>query len=86
MTKPRLLIACVGNLFLGDDAFGVEVASRLATVSLPEGVRVVDFGESAQGLSYLTMEYVPSGDHARLSILPAKPGRRRYCPLEASHT
>jgi hydrogenase maturation protease len=41
---PRILIACVGNIFLGDDAFGVEVARRLAGRPLPEGVRVVDFG------------------------------------------
>ncbi len=30
MTPCRILIACVGNIFLGDDAFGVEVARRLA--------------------------------------------------------
>jgi hydrogenase maturation protease len=41
---PRLLIACIGNIFLGDDAFGVEVARRLAGRPLPEGVRLVDFG------------------------------------------
>jgi hydrogenase maturation protease len=41
---PRLLIACIGNIFLGDDAFGCEVARRLAARPLPEGVRVVDFG------------------------------------------
>ena len=41
---PRLLIACIGNIFLGDDAFGCAVARRLATRSLPEGVRLVDFG------------------------------------------
>jgi hydrogenase maturation protease len=38
------LIACIGNIFLGDDAFGVEVARRLAGRSLPDHVRVVDFG------------------------------------------
>jgi hydrogenase maturation protease len=41
---PRLLIACIGNIFLGDDAFGVEVARRLAGRPRPEGVRLVDFG------------------------------------------
>jgi len=44
MIPPRILIACVGNVFLGDDAFGVEVASRMAKRSLPEGVSLVDFG------------------------------------------
>ena len=41
---PRLLIACIGNIFLGDDAFGCAVARQLATRPLPEGVRLVDFG------------------------------------------
>jgi hydrogenase maturation protease len=42
--SPRVLIACIGNIFLGDDGFGVEVARRLFDRPLPEGVRVVDFG------------------------------------------
>jgi hydrogenase maturation protease len=41
---PRVLIAGIGNIFFGDDAFGVEVARRLAVRPLPEGVRVFDFG------------------------------------------
>jgi len=40
----RLLIAGVGNIFLGDDAFGVEVAKRLTSEDLPDWVRVEDFG------------------------------------------
>lgn len=42
--SPRILIACVGNIFLGDDGFGPEVARRLASRPHPEGVRLVDFG------------------------------------------
>ncbi len=42
--SPRILIAGIGNIFLGDDGFGVEVARRLAARSLPDGVKVVDFG------------------------------------------
>lgn len=41
---PQVLIACIGNIFLGDDAFGPEVARRLAVRSRPDGVRLVDFG------------------------------------------
>ena len=41
---PRILVAGIGNIFLGDDAFGVEVAQRLMSRALPEGVRVLDFG------------------------------------------
>ena len=40
----RLLIAGIGNIFRGDDAFGCEVARVLAARMLPEGVRVKDFG------------------------------------------
>jgi hydrogenase maturation protease len=41
---PRILVAGIGNIFFGDDAFGVEVAQRLARRSLPGNVRVGDFG------------------------------------------
>lgn len=39
-----VLIAGIGNIFHGDDAFGVEVASTLAKTTLPDNVRAVDFG------------------------------------------
>jgi hydrogenase maturation protease len=39
-----VLVAGVGNIFLGDDAFGVEVVRRLAQRHLPPGVKVIDFG------------------------------------------
>jgi hydrogenase maturation protease len=41
---PTILVAGIGNVFMGDDGFGVEVAQRLARRALPGGVRVVDFG------------------------------------------
>ena len=41
---PRILIAGIGNIFLGDDAFGVEVVRRLAELSWPMGITVKDFG------------------------------------------
>jgi hydrogenase maturation protease len=41
---PRILVAGIGNVFLGDDGFGVAVAERLSRHQLPAGVRVVDFG------------------------------------------
>ena len=40
----RLLIAGIGNIFRGDDAFGCEVARLLAERPLPEGAVVRDFG------------------------------------------
>lgn len=50
--KPVLLVAGVGNVFMGDDAFGVEVVQRLATKKLPEEVRIVDFGIRGLDLVY----------------------------------
>jgi hydrogenase maturation protease len=54
--SPRILIACIGNIFLGDDGFGVEVARRLATTSLPPEVTVRDFGIRGLDLSYAMMD------------------------------
>ena len=48
----RVLVAGVGNIFLGDDGFGVEVARRLATVDLPSWVQVTDYGISGMHLAY----------------------------------
>jgi hydrogenase maturation protease len=50
--RPHTLIAGVGNIFLGDDGFGVEVAQRLAGRELPAGVRVADFGIRGVHLAY----------------------------------
>jgi hydrogenase maturation protease len=49
---PRILVAGVGNLFLGDDGFGPEVARRLARQPLPDSVRVVDYGIRGMHLAY----------------------------------
>lgn len=53
---PRILVAGIGNIFLGDDAFGVEVAQLLATQTMPEGVRVIDFGIRGFDLAYALMD------------------------------
>ena len=47
-----MLIAGIGNIFLGDDAFGVEVVRRLADLQLPASVRVADFGIRGFDLAY----------------------------------
>lgn len=51
-----ILIACIGNIFLGDDGFGVEVAQRLLTKQYPEGVQVVDFGIRGMELAYTLLD------------------------------
>jgi hydrogenase maturation protease len=55
-TTKRILIAGIGNIFMADDAFGVEVVSRLASQPFPSGVRVVDFGIRGFDLAYALME------------------------------
>ena len=40
----RSLVAGIGNIFLGDDGFGVEVVNRLQRAELPAHVSVADFG------------------------------------------
>lgn len=53
----RVLIAGLGNIFFGDDAFGVEVARRLAMQRLPEDVRVIDAGIKTVHLAYEMVEH-----------------------------
>ncbi len=54
MTK--ILVAGIGNIFKGDDAFGVEVAQRLARRPHPDGVRIVDFGIRGIDLTYALLD------------------------------
>jgi hydrogenase maturation protease len=48
----RVLVAGIGNIFMADDAFGVEVARRLAEREQPPGVEVADFGIRGMDLMY----------------------------------
>ena len=52
----RILVAGIGNVFLSDDAFGVEVSHLLARRALPEGVRVEDYGIRGVHLAYDLLE------------------------------
>ncbi len=69
----RVLVAGIGNLFLGDDGFGPEVVRRLAEQrALPPGVRVADYGIRGMHLAYdlldpydalVLVDALPAGDH-----------------------
>lgn len=52
----KILVAGVGNIFLGDDAFGSEVARRMMGRPLPDGVIVVDFGIRGLDLAYALLD------------------------------
>jgi len=51
-----ILIACIGNIFQGDDAFGCEVAKVLAGRFDRDAVRVVDFGIRGVDLTYALLD------------------------------
>ena len=53
---PTMLIAGIGNIFLGDDAFGVEVARLLLARTLPAHVHVKDFGIRGFDLAYTLLD------------------------------
>jgi len=54
--SAKILVACVGNIFLGDDGFGVEVARALGRRKLPENVTVKDFGIRGFDLAYALLD------------------------------
>lgn len=54
--RTSVLVAGIGNIFHGDDAFGSEVARRLLPMSWPEGVNVVDFGIRGIDLTYALLD------------------------------
>jgi hydrogenase maturation protease len=56
MTTARILVAGIGNVFMGDDGFGVAVAERLAKRALPAGVVVMDAGIRGIDLTYALMD------------------------------
>jgi hydrogenase maturation protease len=64
----RVLVAGIGNVFLGDDGWGVALAGRLAVRALPRGVDVVDFGIRGMDLAYAMLE-----DYAAVVLLDATP-------------
>ncbi|MGI8813282.1 MAG: hydrogenase maturation protease [Pyrinomonadaceae bacterium] len=88
--NERILIACIGNIFLGDDAFGCEVAAILALRGVPAGVRLVDFGIRSFDLAYALMDgyettifvdAAPRGDEPG-TIYVIEPDRKQIDALE----
>jgi len=91
-----MLVAGVGNIFLSDDGFGVEVARRLAAAGLPDWVRVADYGISGMHLAYdladgfdtaILIDAAPRGDEpGTVTVLDVAQQRRQDGPgpLESS--
>src|ERR1051325_8809392 len=71
--KQSILVAGIGNVFFGDDAFGVEVARRLAQWPLPSCVKVADFGIRGFDLAHSLLDgydLVILVDAARRGVAP----------------
>ncbi len=66
--RPHILIAGIGNIFPGDDGFGVAVAQRLERRALPDGVIVKDYGIRGFDLAYAMM-----GDYDATILIDAMP-------------
>ena len=83
-TRGRVLVAGVGNIFLGDDGFGSEVARRLAGQPLPAHVSVVDYGIGGIHLAYdlldgyehllLVDAVARGGEPGTVTVLEVDPG------------
>jgi hydrogenase maturation protease len=56
MSRPRILIAGIGNVFQGDDAFGVEVAQRMLRRPQDDNIHIVDFGIRGYDLAYALLQ------------------------------
>lgn len=66
----RILVAGIGNIFLGDDGFGSEVVRHVRAPQDNSGVRVVDYGIAGMHLAYDLLD-----DWDALVIIDAIPGR-----------
>ncbi|HEY8298044.1 MAG TPA: hydrogenase maturation protease [Candidatus Baltobacteraceae bacterium] len=90
----RTLIAGVGNIFFGDDGFGVEVARRLALERLPHHVKVADYGIRGVHLAFelvsgydraIVIDAVPRGGQAG-TLYVIEPDLNALAPAPDSHS
>ncbi|MEV5712935.1 hydrogenase maturation protease [Amycolatopsis mediterranei] len=69
--RPRVLVAGIGNIFLSDDGFGVEVIKELEGADLPPWVQIADYGIAGMHLAYDLM-----GGYDTTILLDATPHGR----------
>jgi hydrogenase maturation protease len=84
-SQGRMLIAGVGNIFLGDDAFGPEVARRLTAEDLPGWVRVADYGISGMHLAYDLADGFETAILVDAAPRGGEPGTVTVLEVEAEH-
>jgi hydrogenase maturation protease len=69
--RPQILVAGIGNIFLGDDGFGSEVVRALGhNADVAPDVRVTDYGIGGMHLAYDLLE-----PWAALVLVDAVPDR-----------
>ena len=57
MPDPKILVAGIGNIFLGDDGFGSEVVRNAELPQDDPNVRVIDYGIRGMHLAYDLLEH-----------------------------
>ncbi|SEG68883.1 hydrogenase maturation protease [Thermomonospora echinospora] len=96
MNGQRVLVAGIGNVFLGDDGFGVEVVRRIDRAELPPCVDVADYGIRGVHLAYelldrrhhtlIMIDAVPlDGPPGTLAVLEADPEDGPGLPVLNGH-
>ena len=74
----RILVAGIGNIFLGDDGFGPAVTRRLVGPVARPDVRIVDYGIRGMHLAYdlldgyralVIIDLIPRGEPGQVQIL-----------------
>ncbi|WP_216893236.1 hydrogenase maturation protease [Nocardia alni] len=88
----RVLVAGIGNIFLGDDGFGPEVVRRMPPAR-DGSVRIVDYGIRGMHLAYdllepwealVLVDAVPNrGSPGTLEVVRAEPDRDHPAELDA---
>jgi hydrogenase maturation protease len=89
----KILVAGIGNMFLGDDGFGPEVIKRLlAEGPPPDGVRIIDYGIRGVHLAYdmygsdrlILVDALPTENApGELVVLEIGPGDIEPTPFDA---
>ncbi|MBC5805673.1 MAG: peptidase M52 [Candidatus Eremiobacter antarcticus] len=92
--NERVLVAGVGNIFFGDDGFGVEAVRHVAEAALPSDVKVADYGIRGVHLAYemlagydlvIILDATPRGGKAG-TLYVIEPDLRATAALPDAHS
>ena len=86
MSEPKILVAGIGNVFLGDDAFGVEVLQQLMRRKIPDCVRAIDFGIRGLDLVYALLDGYDAAILVDTTARGGQPGTLYMIEVESPET